>query len=121
MHARQLAFKDVGTLKGHLNTVRTHPAKQIGRLEQSIPQFGFTNPLLVDDNNIILAGHARWQAAKAIGLNDAAIRRGQQVTKRDAILEGTRKTFEGASVVRCRAGRFSPAGARAIPRHYSGG
>jgi ParB-like chromosome segregation protein Spo0J len=105
MHARQLAFKDVGTLKGHLNTVRTHPAKQIGRLEQSIPQFGFTNPLLVDDNNIILAGHARWQAAKAIGLNDAAIRRGQQVTKRDAILEGTRKTFEEVSKARRRGGR----------------
>jgi ParB-like chromosome segregation protein Spo0J len=55
-------------LKGHPNNIRTHPAKQIRRLEQSIQQFGFTNPLLVDENNVILAGHARWQAAKALGL-----------------------------------------------------
>lgn len=73
MHARQLAFKDVGALKGHPNNIRTHPAKQIRRLEQSIQQFGFTNPLLVDENNIILAGHARWQAAKALGLKSVPV------------------------------------------------
>jgi DNA modification methylase len=73
MHARQIEFKDVGALKGHPKNIRTHPAKQIRRLEQSIQQFGFTNPLLVDESNVILAGHARWQAAKALGLKSVPV------------------------------------------------
>ena len=37
-------------------------------LEENINEFGFTNPLIVDETNTILAGHARWEAAKRLGL-----------------------------------------------------
>ena len=68
MHWRQLEFQKIGAIKPHPKNARTHPAKQIRRLVESINQFGFTSPLLVDENNVILAGHARWQAAKEAGL-----------------------------------------------------
>jgi ParB-like chromosome segregation protein Spo0J len=63
----------VRALKAHPNNTRTHPAKQLLRLGQSLQQFGFTSPLLVDEKNVILAGHARWQAAKEQGLNNVPV------------------------------------------------
>jgi DNA modification methylase len=68
MHSRELETRKLGAIKPHPKNARTHPAKQISRLVESINQFGFTSPLLVDENNVILAGHARWQAARQAGL-----------------------------------------------------
>jgi len=42
---------------------RTHSEEQIEQIVKSIAEFGFTNPLLVDENNIIIAGHGRLEAA----------------------------------------------------------
>jgi DNA modification methylase len=47
---------------------RTHSAKQIRQIADSIRQFGFTNPILVDRNNGIVAGHGRIEAARQLGL-----------------------------------------------------
>jgi DNA modification methylase len=46
---------------------RTHSEEQIQELINSIKEFGFTNPLLIDEKNVLIAGHARLQAAKSIG------------------------------------------------------
>ena len=48
---------------------RTHSKKQIRQIADSIRAFGFTNPVLIDDGNSILAGHGRVKAAKLLGLN----------------------------------------------------
>src|SRR5829696_10147751 len=45
-----------------------HPKKQIRKLAKNIQLFGFTNPLLVDEKSVLLAGHGRLAAAKSIGL-----------------------------------------------------
>lgn len=47
---------------------RTHDRKQIGQIADSIRRFGFTNPALVDENNILIAGHGRLEAATVLGL-----------------------------------------------------
>ena len=46
MHSRELESRKIGAIKPHPKNVRTHPAKQIGRLVESIKQFGFTSPIL---------------------------------------------------------------------------
>jgi ParB-like chromosome segregation protein Spo0J len=46
---------------------RTHSRKQLRQIPDSIKQFGFTNPVLISDDNEIIAGH-RVEAAKLIGL-----------------------------------------------------
>jgi DNA modification methylase len=47
---------------------RTHSDKQLFKLKASIRRFGFTGPVLVDENSVILAGHGRVQAAMSLGL-----------------------------------------------------
>jgi ParB-like chromosome segregation protein Spo0J len=48
---------------------RTHSDTQVDQVAASIKEFGFTNPILVDDFNVIIAGHGRLQAAKKLGLD----------------------------------------------------
>jgi len=47
---------------------RTHSDEQIAKIVRSINEFGFTNPLLIDENNMIIAGHGRLEAALSIGI-----------------------------------------------------
>lgn len=47
---------------------RTHSKKQIRQIAESIQTFGFTNPVLVDDEMTILAGHGRVAAAQSLGM-----------------------------------------------------
>lgn len=48
---------------------RTHSQEQITEIENSIKEFGFTNPVLVDENNIVRAGHGRLMAAANLGID----------------------------------------------------
>lgn len=48
---------------------RTHSDEQIAQVAASIKEFGFTNPILVDEFNVIIAGHGRLMAANKLGLN----------------------------------------------------
>ena len=57
------------SLKPRSTNPRTHSKKQIGQIANAIRRFGFTNPVLVDDANGIVAGHGRVEAAKAVGLD----------------------------------------------------
>jgi len=49
---------------------RTHSKEQIAQLVASISAFGWTNPILIDEDRAIIAGHGRLEAAKAAGLSD---------------------------------------------------
>lgn len=49
---------------------RTHSKKQIRLIADSIMHFGFTTPVLIDENYLIIAGHARVEAAKLLGMRD---------------------------------------------------
>ena len=51
------------------NNSRTHSDQQITEIAASITEFGFTNPVLVDANNIIIAGHGRTSAAIELGFD----------------------------------------------------
>lgn len=47
---------------------RTHSPDQVDQIAASISEFGFTNPVLIDEKNMIVAGHGRLEAAKKLGL-----------------------------------------------------
>lgn len=49
---------------------RTHSPEQVSAVAASIREFGFTNPVLIDGNNTIIAGHGRVMAAQSLGLTD---------------------------------------------------
>ena len=56
------------SLKPWAKNARTHSKKQIRQLAASIGEFGFTNPILIDNQNNVLAGHGRVAAAKLINM-----------------------------------------------------
>jgi DNA modification methylase len=63
----------ISALQPHPRNARTHSKHQIHQLAESIRIFGFTNPILVDKNDRIIAGHGRWRAAKGLGMTQVPV------------------------------------------------
>src|ERR1700704_3008485 len=55
-------------LKPYPHNARMHSRKQIRQIADSIRTFGFTNPVLIDNHDMILAGHGRVEAAKLLDM-----------------------------------------------------
>ena len=53
---------------------RTHPKSQVDQLAAAIERFGFTQPIIINSSNTILAGHGRYEAAKQLGLKEVPCR-----------------------------------------------
>lgn len=64
------SFENVptGSIIPYPKNSRTHSPAQIQQICDSIQEFGFTTPILVDENNVALAGHGRLEAAKKLGM-----------------------------------------------------
>ena len=60
----------ISELKPHPKNPRVHPDSAIEKLERSIKEFGWTNPILVSADGYILAGHARLKAAEKAGIEE---------------------------------------------------
>lgn len=67
---QQIMTQDPACLKPYEHNARKHSSKQISKIVESIKRFGFNNPILIDKNNTIIAGHGRWEAAKKLGLKE---------------------------------------------------
>jgi ParB-like chromosome segregation protein Spo0J len=52
---------------------RFHPKEQIDKLKRAIEKFGFLVPVLVDDRNRVIVGHARMEAAKGLGFAEIPV------------------------------------------------
>jgi hypothetical protein len=63
-------YRPIAALQPYPRNARTHSRKQVRQIAKSIETFGFTNPVLTDDANMILAGHGRVEAAKTLGMTD---------------------------------------------------
>ena len=55
-------------LRPYARNARRHSKKQIRQIADSIQRFGFTNPVLISDDDEIIAGYGRVEAAKILGL-----------------------------------------------------
>ena len=62
----QVEERLIETLKPFPHNARTHSKKQINQIAASVREFGFTNPVLVDQTNVVIAGHGRVEAAKVL-------------------------------------------------------
>ncbi|HTI81761.1 MAG TPA: site-specific DNA-methyltransferase [Acetobacteraceae bacterium] len=63
-----IVYRPIGELKPYPKNARTHSPAQVEQIAASITEFGFTNPVLTDDTDGIIAGHGRLMAAKLLGL-----------------------------------------------------
>lgn len=64
----EIEYRDIKTLIPYINNSRTHSDDQVMQVAASIKEFGFTNPVLVDGDNGIIAGHCRVMAAEKLQL-----------------------------------------------------
>ena len=62
-----------GQLVPYARNARTHSEDQIAQIAASITEFGFTNPLLIGEDSVIIAGHGRLMAAQRLGLSEVPV------------------------------------------------
>lgn len=73
-------YQSIDTLTPHRGNTRRHSKRQIRQIAASIKSFGFTNPVLIDHKNCIVAGHGRVQAAKLLGIDQVPTIRLEDLT-----------------------------------------
>lgn len=71
--AQRIELWPLDRIKPYERNARTHSAEQVAQIAASIVEFGFTNPILVDSSDGIIAGHGRLQAAQELGLSTVPI------------------------------------------------
>ena len=71
--AKKIEIWSVDRLIPYIANARTHSEEQIAKVAASILEFGFTNPILVDGNDGIIAGHCRLTAARKINLDNVPV------------------------------------------------
>ncbi len=73
MRASEVPTRKVAELVPYARNSRTHSEAQVAQIAASIREFGFTNPVLIDGEGEIIAGHGRVMAAKLLGLADVPV------------------------------------------------
>jgi ParB-like chromosome segregation protein Spo0J len=72
-NALKIEQRNVATLVPYAANSRTHTDTQIAQIAASIKEFGWTNPILIDGKDTIIAGHARTLAAQKLGIKDVPV------------------------------------------------
>jgi site-specific DNA-methyltransferase (adenine-specific) len=60
-------------VKPYENNAKLHPPEQIEQIKKSIKEFGNNDPIAIDENNIIIEGHGRYQALKELGFKEIEV------------------------------------------------
>lgn len=70
-HAQEIHIEYISpkTPVRYARNSRTHSAAQVDQIKKSILEFGFTNPVLLDEDNVLIAGHGRIEAALQLKLD----------------------------------------------------
>ncbi|MDP9412519.1 MAG: site-specific DNA-methyltransferase [Pseudomonadota bacterium] len=65
-----VTYRKISDLRPRATNPRTHSKKQLEQIAASLRRFGFTNPILIDDDDGIIAGHGRVEAARLIDMGE---------------------------------------------------
>lgn len=60
-------------IKPYENNAKLHPPEQVEQIKKSIKEFGNNDPIAIDENNVIIEGHGRYQALKELGYKEVEI------------------------------------------------
>jgi DNA modification methylase len=66
-------YESTAKIKPYHKNAKKHPTKQIEAIAKSIKEYGFRQPIVVDKDNVIIVGHGRFEAAKALGMEEVWI------------------------------------------------
>ena len=76
----QIEYVDINSIKPYENNPR-HNEEAIPYVMNSIKEFGFKNPIIIDKNNVIIAGHTRLESAKRLGMKEVPIIHADDLTE----------------------------------------
>lgn len=80
----KIEYKPIHTIKNYKKNNKKHSEKQVQLIANSIRDFGFNQPIVIDKDNIIIAGHARLAAAKELGLTEVPTIKKEDLTPEQA-------------------------------------
>ena len=66
----EIIYEKISELIPYVNNTRTHSEEQVAQIASSIKEFGFTNPVLIDEQGGVIAGHGRIMGAKLLNLDE---------------------------------------------------
>lgn len=81
MNDLAIEYESVEALIPYVANSRTHSDAQVAQIAASIKEFGWTNPILIDGDNTIIAGHGRLLAARKLGMDKVPVIRIDHLTK----------------------------------------
>ncbi len=64
---------NIDKIKPYENNAKLHPPEQIEQIKKSIKEFGNNDPIAIDENNVIIEGHGRYQALKGLGFKEIEV------------------------------------------------
>jgi DNA modification methylase len=70
---QKIENKKINEIKPYSKNAKKHPISQIKKIAQSIQEFGFNQPIVIDSKNIIIVGHGRYEASKLLKLEEVPI------------------------------------------------
>jgi len=85
--AKEIKWESLDKLIPYAKNARTHSDEQVAQIAGSIKEFGFNNPVLVDKEGSIIAGHGRLMAARKLGMDKVP------VVKLEHLTESQRKAY----------------------------
>ncbi len=68
MDELKIEYIDINELKEYKNNAKLHPKKQIERIKKSIQEFGYNDPIAIDENNVIIERTWQIQSIKTVRL-----------------------------------------------------
>lgn len=83
----QIIYCDTNSLVPYINNARTHTDEQVAQIAASIKEFGWTNPILTDGTNGVIAGHGRLLAARKLDIAEVPC------VALDSLTEAQRKAY----------------------------
>ena len=64
---------NIDKIKPYENNAKLHPPEQIEQIKKSIQEFGNNDPIAIDENNVIIEGHGRYEALKELGFKEIEV------------------------------------------------
>jgi len=86
----EVEYLTLGDLEPFSRNPKKHPESQLERIKASMQEFGWTNPILTSEDNMIVAGHGRYEAAKQLGFEKVPFTGDNEI-----IRNGDKYTWEG--------------------------
>ena len=73
MDTLKIEYIAISELSEYSGNAKLHPKEQVEQIAESIRQFGFNDPIAIDENNMLIEGHGRLLAARSLGMDTVPV------------------------------------------------